>query len=115
MMAMLPIRSTPMKRDGESPVTKKPATTSTIRRVRLMAGAKYPFIYVLKQELKVTQTGTKPSRFKIAAHKILMRDEDYAQVENYLAYIEEVNRNLEIPRKYEIWKESMAFGDGDYE
>ena len=86
-----------------------------VRAIKLAAGARPPFVYVLKQRLKIQHVGGKLSRFKIAAHKIIMRDEDYALVKNRLEYIEEANRNLKIPLKYEIWKESLAFGDGDYE
>lgn len=92
----------------------KQAPKGTHQGVRLTAGAKPPFVYVLKQELKVKQVGA-TSKFRIAAHKILMRDENYGKVKNYLEYIEEVNRNLEIPLIYGIWKESLAFGDGEYE
>lgn len=78
-------------------------------------GAQPPFIYVLKQKLKVQYVGGKQSRFRIEAHRILMRDEEYGDVKRYFDHLEEVNKSLQLPVIYEIHKEGYSFGDGTYE
>jgi hypothetical protein len=89
-------------------------TTKKNLKIKLVPGARPPFIYVLKQKLKVQHVGTIPSKFRLDAHRILMRDEDYGDVKRYFDHLEEVNKSLELPVTYEIHEEEYAFGDGTY-
>ena len=90
-------------------------TTKTIKNLKVIMtkDAEEPFVYVLKERLKVKNA--RPSKFRIEAHKILMRDEDYGEIKRHFDYLEATNKTLALPLRYEIHKESFAFGDGTYE
>ena len=101
-----------MKAHGDGTMTTKKIKN---RKIKLAPGARPPFVYVLKQKLKVQYRGGKPSKFRLDAHRILMRDEKYEEVERHLDLLEAKARISDLPLKYEIHKEGYAFGDGTYD